>query len=208
MCGFPLTRSRRHAASTAAPPSHRHGRLCVCCYPRHCPPPPHRPSLPFPRSNGSRGVPSGILLTTFTHTHTLSPRCRCAQNTLTHIYICIYIHTCVRASLYSRRPLPLPLTPRHGHVVGTKVPCIALLAYRVVPLPSASRHTHTHTHRSTPPHTHIVVVAAATRARPRPSGATGPPALVRATRARARTQTANVYNRVLPGTCSPPRFKS
>lgn len=175
MCGFPLTRSRRHAASTAAPPSHRHGRLCVCCYTRHCPPPPHRPPLPFPRSNGSRGVPSGILLTTYTHTHTLSPRCRCAQNTLAHIYTCIYIHTCVRASLYSRRPLPP--TPRHGHVVGTKVPCIALLAYRVVvvvPLPSASRHTHTPVDRPTPPHTHIVVVAATTRARPRPSGATGP----------------------------------
>lgn len=44
----------------------------VCCYPRHCPPLPplpRRPSLPFHRSNGSRGVPSGILLTTHTHTH-------------------------------------------------------------------------------------------------------------------------------------------
>lgn len=95
------------------------------------------PSTPFPRSNGSRGVPSGILLTT----HIIFPRCRCAPRISTCIlcihecvYIYTYIHIHVYIYLYTHgcsRP------PRLGHV-GTKVPFIALLAYRVSLLSSSN----------------------------------------------------------------------
>jgi len=83
---------------------------------------------PFPRSNGSRGVPSGILLTT--NTHIIFPRCRCAPLYIfiyyyIHlIHMIIHLHAMYITLLYTRRSRP----PRLGHV-DTKVPFIALLTY-------------------------------------------------------------------------------
>lgn len=142
MCGFPLTRSDRRRR-------HRH-----CCVLSPAPPLPHRPSLPFLRSNGSRGVPSGILLTT--HTHTLARARAHTHIRYSHVAavparlcILLYIHTYVRirtsilrytlilvillrlcvVNIFSRsRP------PRLGHV-GTKVLFIALLAIPLLTLP-------------------------------------------------------------------------
>lgn len=76
------------------PPSspRNYGRLCVCCYPRHCPPPPRRPSLPFPGQTGHEESPAESY-SQHTYTHTLFPRCRCAPNTDTHTYIYLYTHT-------------------------------------------------------------------------------------------------------------------
>lgn len=130
MCGFPLTRSDRRRR--------RRQRYRHCCVvPRST-----STSSPFytiPRSNGSRGVPSGILLTT----HNIPTLPLCAARlyvytytsvynlhlyTLTHTNVYIYTYTCIYIRIHSRRP------PRLSHV-ATKVPFIALLAYRV-PLPS------------------------------------------------------------------------
>jgi len=168
------------------PSSSRHyGGRCVCCYPRHCPPPLHHPSLVTtvpPVKRVTRSPQRN--LTHNTHTH--YSHVAAVHQTHTHTYIYLYTHVCVHHYTVVVTP-----TPRHGHVVGTKVPCIALLAYRVVPLPSPLRATN----RSL--HTHVTATAHAVLYRGHGS------ALLE----RARIQTANVYNRVLPGTCSPPRLR-
>lgn len=149
MCGFPLTRSGR-----------RHRRCCVV--PRSTTT--RHPTTPFPRSNGSRGVPSGILLTT--HSIPTLPLCTRAFLYVHSYEVClyIYIHSHIRP-------------PRLGHV-GTKVPFIALLAYRVSPLLTKS-HNFVFRRPSNP----LLL-----------SFQTMSPLCV--------CTFTNVYNRVLPGTCS------
>jgi len=96
------------------PSSSRHsGRRCVCCYPRHCSPPPHHPSLVTtvpPVKRVTRSPQRNL-----THnTHTLFPRCRCAPNTHTHKHTYIYIHTYACIITQSSSPHPAS-RPRRRH---------------------------------------------------------------------------------------------
>lgn len=177
MCGFPLTRSDRHRR--------RRQRY------RHCYVVPRSTSTssPFysiPRSNGSRGVPSGILLTT----HNIPTLPLCAARLCIYVFIYISVHTYSYEHIYLYTHLHLyvykVVVPR---VSATSPPRFPLLRYWHIaslfppPFSLVTTHPYLPYHRSgLEVNSKYVCVCV---------------------RARART---NVYNRVLPGTCFSPRF--
>uniref|UniRef100_A0A2S2NZU0 Uncharacterized protein n=1 Tax=Schizaphis graminum TaxID=13262 RepID=A0A2S2NZU0_SCHGA len=163
MCGFPLTRSDRRTStppSSAAPPPPLHRRhiamagavrvllspaLSAATTSPFTTVPPVKRVTRSPQRNLTQNIH------THTHTHSLFPRCRCAQNTLTHTYICIYIHTYyMRASLYSRRLLlPLPRV-----TATSSAPRFLVLRYWHIASSSLSPRRSPHTGRPPDPSTH------------------------------------------------------
>lgn len=173
MCGFPLTRTVRH---------HIHRHCCVVLRPATR----WSTTTAVPRSNGSRGVPSGILLTTHTHIYTIFPCCRCAPRVYIHTQVYIHrIHYTLvvvvpRVSATSSAPR-FPLL-RYWHIASLSFPPLhSTLFYTTRPILRSRLRVHCKC-------TCVFVCALACLC-------------VFCVCSHYGVYT-NVYNRVLPGTCS------
>jgi len=160
MCGFPLTRSYRHNLRIATALRQAVRVLLSPALSSTTSP----PITTVPRSNGSRGVPSGILLTTHTHTHThiIPTLPLCTKHRHTHKHIFIYTHECVHHYIVVVVVVPHPSSrPRSRHQGSL---------YCVIGISRRPSHFDSPVYQPFPPHPHYRGYNAR-----RPSGATGPP---------------------------------